>query len=74
VRKEYEDHIQRAREEDEKFNQEILSNDDHCQNPFGFRYYTRPMVQHQGGKNQTDYFLNENRERIEQNVMRFVNG
>ena len=63
------DHIQRQREEDERLNQKLRK-----LNQYGIEYYTRPMIQHKGGSPKTDYFLNENRERNEQNVKRLVNG
>ena len=59
-------HIAEARERDADLEERLRSlNTSH-----GVTYYTRPMIQHKGGRSAgTDYFLNENRSKYEQNVL-----
>ena len=59
-------HIAEARERDADLEERLRSlNTSH-----GVTYYTRPMIQHKGGRPAgTDYFLNENRSKYEQNVL-----
>ena len=59
-------HIAEARKRDAKFEKKLKS----LHNSHGITYYTRPMIQHKGGRSAgTDYFLNENRSKYEQNVL-----
>jgi hypothetical protein len=71
----FEEHAEQAKNNDAKLNQKLRESG---QNTHGIEFYTRAMYTHAGdvamGGPQTDYFLNENRERNEENVMRFVNG
>ena len=59
------EHIKEARERDAKLN--ALLNNSH-----GIKYYTRPMIQHQGSRHTQDYFVNKNRFQLEQNVLEAV--
>lgn len=57
------EHIQKARASDAELNSKLACN------THGIQYYTRPMIQHKGKKWTKDYFLNENRNVLENNVL-----
>ena len=64
------DHIEEARKRDEALNEVLKSQG--VVNNYNISYYTRPMIQHTGIKEQTDYFINENRLINEANVFSFI--
>ena len=55
--------IRQSRKEDEILNRKL------GRNSYGLTYYTRPMIQHKGGQLINDYFLNPERECIEQRAI-----
>ncbi len=58
-----EEHIHQARKQDEILNSKL------GRNLYGLCFYTRPMIQHKGGRKFNDYFLNPERNIIEQRVL-----
>lgn len=61
-----EEHIAKARRQDEKLNKLLVDNG------HGITYYTRPMIQHKGTKFKKDYFLNPERSQLEKRVLNGV--
>jgi len=62
-----EKHISQAREADSELEKELSKLTE-----YGISYYTRPMIQHKGKQEKTDYFQNKNRVVNEQNVLKFI--
>jgi len=58
-----EERIRQSRKDDEILNRKL------GRNLYGLTYYTRPMIQHKGGRLINDYFLNPERKRIEQRAL-----
>lgn len=58
------EHIQDQRQKDEELNMLLGRSNSH-----GISYYTRPMIQHKGGKAKTDYFTHPKRKGLESNVL-----
>jgi hypothetical protein len=63
------EHINRAREQDIELNRRLKEIDT---NDRGISYYTRPMIQQNGGATQTDYFAHKNKIIAQKNVTEFV--
>lgn len=63
------DHIKRAREQDNELNRRLKELDN---NNRGISYYTRPMIEQKGGTAQTDYFSHANTYKAKNNVLEFV--
>lgn len=64
------EHIEEARKRDEALNEVLKSRG--VINNYNISYYTRPMIQHAGAKEHTDYFINENRLINEANVFSYI--
>lgn len=62
-------HIIRAREQDNELNLRLKELDS---NNRGISYYTRPMIEQKGGAAQTDYFSHANKIEAIKNVLEFV--
>jgi hypothetical protein len=58
-------HIAEARKRDEELNATLINN-------YGISYYTRPMIQHKGGKSKTNYFTHNKRQLLERSVLESV--
>ena len=63
------DHIKRAREQDNELNRRLKELDN---NDRGISYYTRPMIEQKGVAAQTDYFSHTNKSNAKNNVLEFV--
>ena len=63
------DHIKRAREQDNELNRRLKELDN---NNRGISYYTRPMIEQKGGSAKTDYFSHTNKSNAKNNVLDFV--
>ena len=64
-----EDYIKEARERDEVFNSKLKELDFKHR---GFCYYTRPMINQQGGKTYSNYFTHESRREVEEYALNWV--
>jgi hypothetical protein len=63
------EHIERARKQDIELNIRLNNIDT---NHRGINYYTRPMIEHKGVAEKTNYFTHKNRDLAKQNVLDFV--
>ena len=63
------DHVKRARDQDNELNLRLKELDN---NNRGISYYTRPMIEQKGGAEQTDYFSHVNKDKAKSNVLNFL--